>query len=133
MCLYITLHYITLHYTTLHYITLHYIHMLQYIFTCICIHWCSSIYQWVVTRKTFAKDQLRCTSKYHLHPGDLGSIYVRYTYIYIILYVGTNMHICKLYICIISYICIYIYNGLCKSRLIFPSCCLLLWALVPRE
>ena len=23
----------------------------------------------------------------------------------------------------------YIYNGLCKSRLIFPSCCLLLWAL----
>ena len=88
----ITLHHITLHYTTvhstalhytrLHYITLHYIHMLQYIFTRICIHWCSSIYQWVVTRKTFAKDQLRCTSKYHLHPGDLGSIYVIYIYIY---------------------------------------------------
>ena len=76
------LHYTTLHYITLHYTTLHYIHMLQYIFTCICIHWCSSIYQWVVTRKTFAKDQLRCTSKYHLHPGDLGSIYVRYIYIY---------------------------------------------------
>ena len=113
--------------------------MLQYIFTRICIHWCSSIYQWVVTRKTFAKDQLRCTSKYHLHPGDLGSIYVRYIYIYIILYVGTNMHICKLYIymynLIYIYICIYImvcvnpalfslhvvcYCGPCTSGMISP-------------
>ena len=58
---------------------------------------------------------------------------------------GSWVNICKIHIYIYHIVCrlciyvnyiymynliyMYIYNGLCKSRLIFPSCCLLLWAL----
>ena len=46
------------------YIIYRYIYIL-YKHTYVCTRWFYSIYQLVVTMKAFAKDQLRCTSKYH--------------------------------------------------------------------